>query len=184
MVYIKNINKIICLSLSICFLSVFNLNAQVLVSEIDKITMKKNISTPWRYTYEYLRNNSFRFRKNAMNSVTFDFRYRSPDYIFVDKTSSIVINFEDGTSVELYPIQDTVYMPYLTGSVKYYDIEVSYKLKDENDLKTIADKLIKSIRFNYRTPKDITYNEIIISKKRSESLKEIYSMFYETIQNE
>lgn len=180
----KSLNIVSYLVLLIFLISTINMYGQKVITEIDKITMGKNISTPWQYTYEYMRNNSFRFYKRSLSSVTFDFRYRNPEYIFVDKNSTLIVNFDDGTSAELYNIQNNVYMPYLIGATKYYDIEVKYKLRNGDDLNNFANKLITSIRFNYRTPKDESYREIKISDKRAENLKSVYSAFSEAINND
>ena len=142
-----------------------------------------NLYTSWKYTYKYLRDNSFRFYKRNGRTMTLQFRYKYPSAISITNGMPITFSFNDGSSIELTNIQKVIYNPYLMGRFKYYDVEVRYKFNDDAEFDGFANAAITNIRFNFINEfGEEAYDDISISSLTTSNWQSIFTAFRDGVQ--
>lgn len=157
--------------------------SRLFFSERDKLTSKMNLYTSWKYTYKYLRDNSFRFYKRNGRTMTLQFRYKYPSAISITNGMPITFSFNDGSSIELTNIQKVIYSPYLMGRFKYYDVEVRYKFNDDAEFDGFANAAITNIRFNFINEfGEEAYDDISISSLTTSNWQSIFTAFRDGVQ--
>ena len=156
------------------------LKSRLFFTERDKLTSKINIYTSWKYTYEYLRDNKFRFYKRAGRTITLEFRYKYPAHISVNRGTPIVFTFNNGSTVQLSNIQKVIYNPFMMGKVRFYDVEVRYKFNDDAEFDSFANSQITNIRFNFINEfNEETYDDIYISPLATTNWQTVFSAYKE-----